>query len=47
MIERCWTIDISLPAREIEQQVIAFVEELDELGVFALLRQTAAANDNT
>jgi len=46
MIERCWTIDISLPAREIEQQVIAIVEESDELGVFALLRQTAAANDN-
>ncbi|MHA0337291.1 hypothetical protein [Sphingomonas aquatilis] len=45
MLKRCWTIDISRPC-DIERQVVAVVEEMDELGIFDLLRSTIGANDN-
>jgi len=45
MIERCWTIDISKTFGEIEQQVIAIVAEMDELGVFGAVIPDDADND--
>jgi len=45
MIERCWTIDISKTFGEIEQQLIAVVAEMDELGVFGAVIPDDADND--
>ncbi|MDD1449861.1 hypothetical protein NHF48_001165 [Sphingomonas sp. H160509] len=46
MIEQRWTIDISKTFIEIEQQVIAIVEEMDDLGAFNVIPSHDADNDN-
>jgi len=46
MIEQRWTIDISKTFIEIEQQVIAIVEEMDDLGAFNVIPSDDADNDN-
>ena len=46
MIEQRWTIDISKTFIEIEQQVIAIVEEMDGLGAFDVRPSHDAENDN-
>ena len=45
MIERCWTIDISKTFGEIEQEVIEFVAEMDDLGLFGTVTPDDADND--
>lgn len=46
MIEQRWTIDISKTFIEIEQQVIAIVEEMNDLGAFNVILSHDAENDN-
>ena len=46
MIEQRWTIDISKSFIEIKEQVVAIVEEMDDLGVFDTSHLHDAHNDN-
>lgn len=46
MIAPLWTIDVSRTFGEIEQQVIAIVKQMEELGAFDQVPRPVADNDN-
>lgn len=46
MVVHAGTINIAAGEQAIERQVVEMVEQMDHLGVFDLLRQSACANDN-